>query len=87
MTAPLPRLGPVLARAVLRRRNPDGRPDPANLAAADQAVDPERLWRYQRLCGFGVCDLLPPTYPHLMAFPLVMARFARPDFPFPVLGL
>lgn len=83
----LPKLGPTLARAVLQRRTATGDPDPAGLAVADQAVDSERLWRYQQLCGFAVCDLLPPSYPHLMAFPVMMARFARPDFPFPVLGL
>ncbi len=87
MIDPMPRLGPTLARAVLRRRQP-GRPvDLDKLSAADQAVDPEQLWRYQQLCGFAVSDLLPPTFPHLMAFPLMMARFARPDFPFPVVGL
>ena len=87
MTDSMPRLGPTLARAVLRRRHPTGRPDPDRLAVSDQAVDLEQLWRYQQLCGFGVSDLLPPSFPHLMAFPLMMARFARPDFPFPVLGL
>lgn len=87
MTDSLPRLGPTLVRAVLQRRHPDGQPEPARLTATDQAVNPEQLWRYQQLCGFPVSDLMPPTYPHLMAFPLMMARFARPDFPFPVLGL
>jgi acyl dehydratase len=87
MTDPMPRLGPTLARAVLRRRNSADQPGSATLSASDQAVDPEQLWRYQQLCGFAVSDLLPPSYPHLMAFPLMMARFARPDFPFPVLGL
>jgi acyl dehydratase len=83
----MPRLGPVLARAVLWRRHFSGPLAPDRLIASDQAVDPERLWRFQRLCGFRVSDRLPPSYPHLMAFPLMMARFARPDFPFPVLGL
>ena len=87
MTDPMPRLGPTLARAVLQRRNPAAEPDPDRLSAPEQAVDPERLWRYQQLCGFAVSDLLPPSYPHLLAFPLMMARLARPDFPFPVLGL
>jgi len=83
----MPRLGPTLARAVLQRRHATGQPDPARLSVTAQPVDPERLWRYQQLCGFRVSDLLPPSYPHLIAFPLMMARFARPDFPFPVLGL
>ena len=83
----MPRLGPTLAQAVLRRRSAKRLPDPDRLAASDQAVDPERLWRYQQLCGSPTSDLVPSTYPHLMAFPLMMARFARPDFPFPVLGL
>jgi len=87
MTEEMPRLGPTLARGVLQRRHATGQPDPARLSVTAAPVDPERLWRYQQLCGFRVSDLLPPTYPHLIAFPLMMARFARPDFPFPVLGL
>ncbi|MCH6161941.1 MaoC/PaaZ C-terminal domain-containing protein [Streptomyces marispadix] len=30
---------------------------------------------------------MPPTYPHILGFPLAMELMARPDFPFPVLGL
>lgn len=30
---------------------------------------------------------VPPTYPHILGFPLAMQLMARPDFPFPMLGL
>jgi acyl dehydratase len=57
------------------------------LQLADQPIDAERLWRYQRLCGYRVSDVLPPTYLHLLTFPLGLALMTRPEFPFPVLGL
>ena len=57
------------------------------LQLADQPIDAERLWRYQQLCGYRVSDVLPPTYLHLLTFPLGLALMTRPEFPFPVLGL
>jgi len=57
------------------------------LRLADQPIDAERLGRYQRLCGFRVSDVLPPTYLHLLTFPLGLELMTRPGFPFPVLGL
>ncbi|WP_314172187.1 MaoC/PaaZ C-terminal domain-containing protein [Streptomyces winkii] len=32
-------------------------------------------------------SLVPPSYPHVLGFPLAMQLMAAPDFPFPVLGL
>jgi acyl dehydratase len=57
------------------------------LQLADQPIAAERLWRYQQLCGYRVSDVLPPTYLHLLAFPLGLALMTRPEFPFPLLGL
>ena len=31
--------------------------------------DPEQIADYSRVCGFGVRDTLPATYPHVLAFP------------------
>jgi acyl dehydratase len=50
-------------------------------------IDREHLARYARVCGFGLRDELPPTYPHVLAFPLHMALMTDDAFPFPVLGL
>jgi acyl dehydratase len=51
------------------------------------AVDRERLAEYCRVCGFALRDTLPPTYPHVLAFPLQMRLMADGSFPFPLLGL
>ncbi len=85
----VPALGPLFAKAVLARKRAKHTEAVSDdrLTVEDQAVDADRLWHYQRLCGFRVGDLLPPTYLHLMTFPLAVARMVRSDFPFPLLGL
>lgn len=50
-------------------------------------VDPQRLAAYRKVCGFTENGLLPPTYPHVMAFALQMQLLTARDFPFPLLGL
>ncbi|MFL6164315.1 MAG: MaoC/PaaZ C-terminal domain-containing protein [Jatrophihabitantaceae bacterium] len=82
-----PSLRSLYPRAILHRGGGRGELSGHRLRLTDQPIDPDRLWRYQQLCGFRVSDLLPATYPHLLAFPLSMALMTRPDFPFPLLGL
>lgn len=50
-------------------------------------VDPKRLAAYCKVCGFVENGLLPPTYPHVLAFALQMQLLTAKDFPFPLLGL
>lgn len=50
-------------------------------------VDPHRLAAYRKVCGFAENGLLPPTYPHVLAFALQMQLLTARDFPFPLLGL
>ena len=50
-------------------------------------VDREHLAAYDRVCGFRLRDQLPPTYPHIVAFPLAMELMTDTAFPFPVLGI
>ena len=50
-------------------------------------VDAERLAAYCRVCGFDLSDTLPPTYPHILAFPLQMALMTDSRFPFGPVGL
>jgi acyl dehydratase len=51
------------------------------------AADPAAVAAYAKACGFPLHDHLPPTYPHLLAFPLHMAVMADGGFPFGAVGL
>ncbi|HEX2128367.1 MAG TPA: MaoC/PaaZ C-terminal domain-containing protein [Solirubrobacterales bacterium] len=53
----------------------------------DVAVDADRLAAYCKVCGFTMRDTLPPTYPHILAFPLHMALLTDSSFPFPAIGM
>jgi hypothetical protein len=53
---------------------------PADRLTREPAVDARHLAAYARLCGFTLRDELPPTYPHVLAFPLHMALLARAPF-------
>ncbi len=57
------------------------------LEVRDVETDPRRLAAYNEVCGFGQEDVLPPTYPHIVAFPLAVRIMAERAFPFPLLGL
>lgn len=60
-------------------------PDPEE--AADLEIDHDHVADYARVCGFGVRDVVPPTYPHMLGFPLQMSYMTRREFPFPLLGM
>jgi hypothetical protein len=57
------------------------------LSLPSVSVDRDRLTAYSRVCGFGVSDTLPATYPHILAFPLHLALMTEPSFPFGAIGL
>jgi hypothetical protein len=61
-------------------------PDQA-LTRAEVAVDPDRLAAYDRVCGFDLSDTLPPTYPHMLAFPMHLALMTDGRFPLAAMGL
>ncbi|MFE9810878.1 MaoC family dehydratase [Streptomyces sp. NPDC005548] len=91
LTAPPP-LTPLLARGALlspfKRPRPDAPVPAARLVLPGVRVDLARLAAYERVCGFATGpDVLPVTYPHVLAFPLAMRIMAGRDFPLPLLGL
>ena len=57
------------------------------LVLPDVEIDREHLAAYDRVCTFQIRDELPPTYPHVIAFPLAMKLMTATSFPFPVVGL
>jgi hypothetical protein len=57
------------------------------LELANVRSDPARVAAYAKVCGFAPSAKLPPTYPHVLAFPLHMAVMADGRFPFGAVGL
>lgn len=57
------------------------------LVLPEARVDAGHLAAYGRVCGFGARDDLPPTFPHVLAFPLQMALMTDGSFPFGPVGL
>jgi hypothetical protein len=83
-----PRLGRLYA-AALRPGGSHGKPElpDLELVLAEVSVDRDHLAAYDRVCGFGLADTLPPTYPHVLAFPLHLQLMTDDDFPFPAAGM
>ncbi|MEV5979789.1 MaoC/PaaZ C-terminal domain-containing protein [Streptomyces sp. NPDC052114] len=84
-----------LARAALQSPFKRPRPDataPDTRLTTTLTPDPHHLTAYERTCGFATGtgrerDVLPLTYPHVLAFPLAMRLMTARDFPLPLLGL
>jgi acyl dehydratase len=53
----------------------------------DVALDAGHVADYARVCGFSLRDAVPPSYLHVLAFPLAMRLMTDSAFPFGVLGL
>lgn len=62
-------------------------PEGLDLELAGVSAKPEDVAAYAKVCGFALRDTLPPTYPHMLAFPLHMAVMSDGSFPFGAVGL
>jgi MaoC dehydratase-like protein len=91
-----PRILPLYARAAapmipgasLLPFVPGGKEIPdLELRLAGVVAEPGEVAAYTKVCGFPLRDSLPPTYPHVLAFPLHMAVMADGGFPFGAVGL
>lgn len=56
------------------------------LTRHDVPIDRDHVAAYSQVCGFGLKETVPLTYPHMLAFPLHMAILTDADFPFPAIG-
>ncbi|HKP89344.1 MAG TPA: MaoC/PaaZ C-terminal domain-containing protein [Thermoleophilaceae bacterium] len=84
-----PSLTALYGRAVVVPVLPGGGdelPD-RRLVLRDAEVREEHVAEYARVCGFGLANEVPGTYPHVLAFPLHMSLMTDRAFPFSVLGL
>ncbi|VVD68064.1 acyl dehydratase [Pandoraea morbifera] len=76
-------------RALLTSRKPaEARALPTlAFARRNVALDASAIARYAQLCGFRDANAVPPTWPHLLAFPLHMLLMTDRAFPFAMLGM
>jgi len=78
---------PVLNQLPGVRKAPAG--DFTGLSYRREQVVAERprVDAYAAVCGFPRKDVVPLTFPHLLAFPLHMAIMSDPAFPYPAIGM
>jgi len=81
-----PDLRRIYATAALRRGNASDTLPDVRWSRAGVRVDVDDLVAYARVCRFPVSGTLPPTYPHLVAFPVQMVAMSSDRFPLPLLG-
>jgi acyl dehydratase len=62
-------------------------PENIDLELPGVTAKAEDVAAYAKVCGFTLRDTLPPTYPHMLAFPLHMAVMSDGSFPFGAVGL
>jgi acyl dehydratase len=62
-------------------------PEGLDLELAGVRAEASDVAAYAKVCGFALRDTLPPTYPHMLAFPLHMAVMSDGSFPFGAVGL
>ncbi len=82
-----PNMAALFARAALTARGRGGDLPDARLARNGVTVDPAHLAAYDRVCRLPLDDVLPATYPHVLAFPLQLALMSDRSFPLALPGL
>jgi len=77
-----PNLAALYAKAVATTPTRRGDALPTTEYVREEVpVDRDHLADYDRVCGFGLRDELPPTYPHVLAFGLSVRLMTDPAFP------
>jgi len=82
-----PNLARLYAKAAVTARGRGGDLPDTHLARRDVRVDQAHLAAYARVCRLSLNDVLPATYPHMLAFPLQMALMSDRSFPLALPGL
>jgi acyl dehydratase len=82
-----PNLGALYAKAAVTAWGRGGDLPEDHLARKGVEVDPAHLAAYARVCRLPLNDVLPATYPHMLAFPLQMALMSDRSFPLALPGL
>ena len=85
-----PNLAVLFARAAVTsfgRAGHAGALEDVEVRRPEVRVERARLAAYDRVCGFGLRDVLPATYLHVLVFPLQVALMVDRSFPLGLPGL
>lgn len=82
-----PSMAKLFAQAAVTARGRGGDLPDTHLARVAVQVDPGQLADYAAVCRFPLADTLPPTFPHVLTFPLQVALMADRAFPLALPGL
>jgi acyl dehydratase len=82
-----PSMPALFAKAAVTARGRGGELPGTRLVRSGVTPDAGRLAGYARVCGFGLADVLPPSFPHVLAFPLQVALMSDRAFPLALPGL
>ena len=82
-----PSMPALFARAAVTARGRGGDLPDTRLARTGVRVEAADLAAYDRVCRFPLADMLPPTYPHVLTFPLQLALMSDRSFPIALPGL
>lgn len=85
LRAALPAL-PVVNQLPGVRKDPAADPSRLAFVRPEVAIRREHVDRYAEVCGFPRKDVVPLSYPHMLAFGLHMEAMTDPDFPFAAVG-
>lgn len=78
----------LYSKAVINGFKAPGKALPSTVVRlAKVNIDRQHLIDYDRLCGFPVRDVVPPTYLQVLSLPLQMRVMTDDSFPFALLGL
>jgi acyl dehydratase len=81
-----PDLRRIYATAALKRGSSSEELPDVRVSRAGVRVDVDDLVAYSHVCRFPVSNVVPVTYPHLLAFPLQMVVMSGDRFPLAMLG-
>jgi acyl dehydratase len=82
-----PTLGVLYGRALLTARSGGTTLPDRRLDLPGVRIDADAVADYAHVCGFQVGGVVPPTYPHMLAFPLQMRLMTDREFPLPAPGM
>jgi acyl dehydratase len=86
----LPDARPLLLKAlgtISRKPDATAKIPPLSVKVAGVKADAALVERYREVCGFAESNVMPITYPQVLATSLHLWLMTQPEFPFSLLGL